>query len=160
MNTITREVCMKVCIDKNTKTTEIMDRFDGIGSKNPVRYSRLILVGRNYGFTPERRTFMYYYVVERGTAKHCKGDITFTNFKQGNRWELENRVREEVNDKILKRYKGTDEVYYFKTPFILRAQNSLNRTGYGWEWEWGNLIREGTLYGETNNYVIAGIIIL
>lgn len=42
---------------------------------------------------------------------------------------------------------------------VLHAQSSINRTGYGWEWEWDRLVYEGTLYGETSDFPIVGIYI-
>ena len=40
-------------------------------------------------------------------------------------------------------------VRYFKVPYHLRAQTSLDRMPGGWEW--------GTKYGDTHDYVILGI---
>ena len=66
----------------------------------------------------------------------------------------------EVNDEIIEQYVDKNRFYRFSKPFLLRAQNSLNRTGYGWEWDWsggyGDYI-EGTLYGETTNYYFVGV---
>lgn len=44
-----------------------------------------------------------------------------------------------------------------KVPLLFRAQNKLNLTGYGDEWFWGCRIKEGTRYGETNNYYVTHI---
>lgn len=44
----------------------------------------------------------------------------------------------------------------FIDPILLRAQNSNNRTGYGWIWEWNTVTYEGTYYGETTGYPIVG----
>ncbi len=41
----------------------------------------------------------------------------------------------------------------------LRAQNSMNRTDYGCEWLGGGDWEEKTLYGETTNYFITGIML-
>lgn len=42
----------------------------------------------------------------------------------------------------------------FEPAIVLNAQNSKNLTGYGSEYYYGELIYEGTLYGETTTYVI------
>lgn len=58
--------------------------------------------------------------------------------------------------------KSQSKFIRFSKPYRLRAQNSRNRTGYGWEWDWsggyGDYI-EGTLYGETTDYIFAGVYI-
>ena len=53
-------------------------------------------------------------------------------------------------------------MYRLKQPFRFRAQNQRNREGYGWEWDWSGGIGdyiEGTQYGETTDYIIAGVLI-
>lgn len=44
----------------------------------------------------------------------------------------------------------------FDPAVVLNAQNSKNRSGYGNEYYRDELIYEGTLYGETTEYVITG----
>lgn len=44
----------------------------------------------------------------------------------------------------------------FNPAVVLNAQNSKNRSGYGNEYYRDELIYEGTLYGETTEYVITG----
>lgn len=53
-----------------------------------------------------------------------------------------------------------DIVMNFLYPILLRAQNSKNKTGYGWEWSWNCLVSEGTLYGETTGYPIVGCLLV
>lgn len=43
------------------------------------------------------------------------------------------------------------------SPIKFRAQNSSNRSGYGSVYHNGLLSYQGTLYGETNDYIIANI---
>ena len=33
-------------------------------------------------------------------------------------------------------YKNSGKMFRFSKPYLLRAQNSRNRSGYGWEWDW------------------------
>ena len=47
----------------------------------------------------------------------------------------------------------------FEKPYLLRAQNSNNRTGYGNEYYGYDLVYQGTLYGETTNYAFVGVIL-
>lgn len=44
----------------------------------------------------------------------------------------------------------------FEPAIALNAQNSSNRTGYGNEYHYDNLVYAGTLYGETTEYIIEG----
>lgn len=50
-----------------------------------------------------------------------------------------------------------EENIILESTFQFRAQNSYNRTGYGSEYSGGDLVYEGTLYGETTTYIISGI---
>lgn len=47
----------------------------------------------------------------------------------------------------------------FNLPIQFQAQRSHNRTGYGSEYYCGDLVYQGTLYGETTNFTIIGILI-
>lgn len=51
------------------------------------------------------------------------------------------------------------DIIKLKPAIILHAQSSDNRTGYGWEWRWDQLVCEGTLYGETSDFPIVGLYI-
>ena len=45
----------------------------------------------------------------------------------------------------------------FEKPYPLGAQTFDDQTGYGWEWRFGELEREGTLYGQVTQFYIMGI---
>ena len=47
----------------------------------------------------------------------------------------------------------------FDHPISINAQSSKNRTGYGNEYFYDQLIYEGTLYGETSEFPIVGYIV-
>lgn len=97
-----------------------------------------------------------------GDNEKYVGDITFINFKLGHVGELSNHIKEELALVNVEDYVDKDVYIKLKKPFHLRAQNKRNRTGYGWEWDWSNGYGdyiEGTLYGETTDYVFAGIYI-
>ncbi len=47
----------------------------------------------------------------------------------------------------------------FDYPISINAQSSKNRTGYGNEYFYDQLIYEGTLYGETSEFPIVGYIV-
>ena len=76
--------------------------------------------------------------------------------------ELKRHINDSVSKKDVQRYSGKEEIFYLNKPFRFRAQNSGNRTGYDWTWDWRNGYgdyTEGTYYGETTEYVFAGIYI-
>lgn len=52
-----------------------------------------------------------------------------------------------------------NDIIELSPAIVLHAQSSINRTGYGWEWEWDRLVYEGALYGETSDFPIVGIYI-
>lgn len=53
----------------------------------------------------------------------------------------------------------TNRAIPFKTPIKFNAQTSQNRTGYGSEYNNGELVYQGTLYGETTQFAIIGVIL-
>ena len=73
---------------------------------------------------------------------------------------LSQHIASEVTDDVIEQYIDKDQFFRFSKPFLLRAQNSSNRTGYGWEWNWSGGYgdyTEGTFYGETTNYFFVGV---
>ena len=74
-----------------------------------------------------------------------------------------NYISQQISDDVIDKYLGKRELFCFDKPYHLRAQNSLNRTGYGWEWDWSGGIGdyiEGTQYGETTDYGFVGVYIV
>lgn len=146
-------------IFNDTKTVELLDKFEGIGQQNERKYKRLVIENGKYFQISGGEIVYFNLVIERGRGSDYVGDITFTEFKKGEDSELRAHIFSEITDEIISCYKDKDQFYRFSKPYLLRAQNSSNRTGYGWEWDWsggyGDYI-EGTLYGETTNYFFVG----
>lgn len=143
---------------EDTRTVELMDRFEGIIGNKP--YDRLIVKSAMYisiNGAYENITL----VIERSRHRDYQGDITFTKFKKGEYRDLKQYICEQLKRVSIQDYKETGKMYKFDKPYLLRAQNSRNRTGYGWEWDWSDpydpMVTEGTLYGETTNYVFIGV---
>ena len=127
-----------VYVDSDTKTVDILDRFEGYGEyKGLPAYKRIVISNPKCSELIGYKWIGYNLVIERSNSTEYVGDITFTEFKQKNDDGLREHIR----------------------PYLLRAQNSSNRVGYGWQWDWsggyGDYI-EGTEYGETTNYVFSG----
>ena len=149
---------LAVSVYEDTKTIEILDRFEGYKGNTNKPYKRLVVRNgsRIYG------DYYFHYVIERGHKKEYVGDITFTSFKKNETNDLENHVKTELKSCDIKRYLDKDQYFRFKEPFHLRAQNSHNRTGYGWDWDWSYGVgsyTEGTFYGETTDYIFSGVYI-
>lgn len=144
----------------DTRTVGLLDKFEGFGSDSTV-YQHIVI--KNCGFY-KRYDIGYVglnLVIERGRGRKSDyiGNITFTDFKKGYTGDLRKHVENEISEEIVEQYLDKDRFYRFSKPYLLRAQNSSNRTGYGWEWDWSGGIgsyTEGTLYGETTNYLFVG----
>ena len=146
-------------VNEKTKSVKLMDTFEGI--EGGRKYKRLIVKNCMYKYQLKFNNGAgINLVIERSSFRHYKGDITFTNFKQGNDQDLLDYIKGEINNEIADRYLNKDKFYRFSKPYRLRAQNSRNRTGYGDRWEWhggeGMCVEEGTKYGETTDYVFVG----
>lgn len=149
-----------VFIDGDTRTVDILDQFEGYGDyKESPAFKRIVISNPKYGALIGNNWVGFNLVIERSNSFNHVGDITFTDFKQKKDDKLREHVKKEMTPEILEAYLDKDEFYRFKEPFLLRAQNSSNRVGYGWQWDWsggyGDYI-EGTEYGETTNYIFAG----
>lgn len=146
-----------VQVYNTTRTMDILNKFEGLEAEGKP-YERLVISnGNGVGFGYR---YYFHYVIERGKNKSYVGDITFTDFKLGHVGDLHKHIREELARVKVEDYVDTDVYIKFEKPFHLRAQNKRNRTGYGWEWDWSGGIGdyiEGTLYGETTDYVFAGV---
>lgn len=147
-------------VSDGTKTLTLMDKFEGRGcSEGP--YKRLIFKNVQEA-TIGDYLCKYHLIVERyPDVNHTEGNITFSEFKKEKGrsvyYYCSTQLREALkqNGKILKK-----KEFYFYEPFYLRAQNSGNREGYGWEWDWSGGVGipdEGTYYGDTDNYAFVGV---
>ena len=146
----------------DTRTVDLLDRFEGYGQSEPTRYRRIVIKNRKYIRYFNEHHPGFNLVIERGRGSDYVGNVTFTEFKKGEDSALAQYVADEVTDEIIEQYVDKDQFYRFSKPFLLRAQNSSNRTGYGWEWDWSGGYgdyTEGTLYGETTNYFFVGVYI-
>ena len=145
---------LHVRIGSNTKTIKIVDEFEGLDGGKP--YERIIIDNAMIKRKDNNEYMWIHLIVQRFTFAEHAGKITFTEFKKENKPEF----RKYIMDQIEKSNVYDIGEILFDKPYLLRAQNSNNRTGYGWEWDWSNhyipSITEGTFYGETTNYSITG----
>lgn len=150
-----------VYVFNSTKSVELLDKFEGFSNDDAPVYKRIVVKNSEDIYLSGQHIYCHL-VIERSQNTDYVGDITFTEFKQGKTGALWQHIRSELNEEIIASYKNTDSYYRLKKPYHLRAQNSHNRTGYGWEWDWtggwGDYT-EGTYYGETTDYIFSGVYI-
>lgn len=154
-----RNIELIATVYDTTRTMDILNEFEGLeGNGKP--YERLVI--SNGDRVDGSSRYWLHYVIERSQNRDYIGDITFTNFKLGYVGDLRNHIKEELLLVNIEDYVDRDIFIKFNKPFHLRAQNKRNRTGYGWEWDWSGGYgdyTEGTLYGETTDYIFSGIYI-
>ena len=133
-----------------------MDEFESLTDEGFRKYERIVIKNTIWG-----QSGRYHLILARMSASEYVGDITMTDFKnqRGNYGLLIKHVESEVSKAKEKAILAKDAEIIFETPFLLRAQNSSNRTGYGNEYNGYDLVYEGTLYGETTKYAFIGVII-
>jgi hypothetical protein len=149
-----------VSIYDTTHTVDVLDKYEGLDKEESKPYERLVIANGNRSLTGNK--YYIHYVIERSRRRDFIGDITFTEFKKGYIAELNRHVKDEIKKVSMEEYLDKKEFIRFDKPYHLRAQNSRNRTGYGWEWDWSGGYgdyTEGTLYGETTDYIFAGVYI-
>ena len=148
---------LEVYVSANTSTVNLLDKFEGLGTDAP--YERLVIKNAMRIYKGSQSEVISL-VVERSKNHDYEGDITFTKFKQGYTIKLKTFIDNQISKSDFVAYKNSGKMFRFSKPYLLRAQNSRNRSGYGWEWDWSTpyapLVTEGTLYGETTDYVFVG----
>lgn len=145
-------------IGKYTHTIPLMDEFEKCEAGKKI-YDRLIIKNKE-SINIKGREYIYNLIIERKNiyGNETEGNITLTEFKNNKGKVTQYSIR------YLKKYLETKtikegEELYFDKPYYLRAQNSTNRSGYGWEYRWDEPIYIGTEYGECDDYLFVGIII-
>lgn len=136
-----------------SSTVRLMDEFESITEEGYQRYKRLVL--KNLDFSD---CGGYHFIIERLNGRETKGNITMTNYKKGNNRELLNYANEQIVAVLEDCKEKHGKEIIFTKPYLLRAQNTSNRTGYGSEYNGDFLVHQGTLYGETTRYAFVGVI--
>jgi len=153
----TKENSMYVSLYSDTHTTPIMDEFYNSDklflflsdwSGNEWWDKIVLVITHGYNNIPhydvEAPT-----MTELKTSSHCP--VTSGYFPERMKPLMEN-----IANIIKKKKMKHGEVVQFKYPYPLGGQIYANQTDFGWEWQWGELLKEGTLYGETTQFFIIG----
>lgn len=151
------ERTMRTYLSRDTGTVSLMDKFESLNEKGFKKYERMLITDWNQ-YSSEMG---YYLLVERRKGRDVIGGITMTDFKLGYTSKVNEHARVEI-DNYLENGGNLEngQIIMFKTCYLLRAQNSSNRAGYGNIYYGDELVHEGTLYGETTSYVFAGVQII
>lgn len=120
-------------LDRNVRSVEIMDQFEGIGENNKFIYNELILRNVIYLCLGESRYDFISLVIQRGSGTEAVGDVTFTELKNGKFDDLKNYIIDQSKKHDFRKFVDRKETMLFDKPYHLRAQTSLNRIGYGWD---------------------------
>jgi hypothetical protein len=146
---------LKIYIFDTTRSITIMDDFESLTKDGFQKYERMIISNGYHSSCG-----VYNFIVERLNGRESIGNITMTEFKKGLSYSLQIYAQEEIKKQLqdAKRKSGMEII--FEKPYLLRAQNSSNRTGYGSEYNGYDLVYQGTLYGETTNYAFVGVILV
>lgn len=145
------------CVFNDTRTINLLDKFEGIDDKDAKIYQRLII--KNGMINGKYGDPYLHLVIERRTSNEITGDITFTEFKKGEIAGLREYLSEEISQDDINMYLDMNQFFKFSKGYLLRAQNSKNRSGYGSHRVYRNgrsTYSKGTEYGETTEYVFVG----
>ncbi len=142
-------------IYEDTGSVALMDEFESLTEEGFKKYERLRV--KNIKNISGIRCQLIIERMKENNDYH--GDITMTDFKKGYTSSLMKYVTEEINNYKKSNKIESKQFIAFSSPYLLRAQNSSNRTGYGSEYNGYDLVYQGTLYGETTKYAFVGIIV-
>jgi hypothetical protein len=150
-------------IYNDTKTIALMDEFERCDESGNKIYTELVL-SDPFAIQYRRKCYWVGLVLKRMPRNtNClSSGLTFTAFKTafcGKVFSLSNQGTNVLSKSCIEGVQKTfhPEIqtmkYEFPTPIRFSAQNSGNRSGYGSRYHWGELVYEGTLYGETTDYM-------
>lgn len=160
------EEILKRCVYKDSHTIKIMDEFESEDRELRKRYMSLELCDV-FCIKYRRKLYWVSLIIQRKPKEQqcIPSLLTFTNLKN----KLLERVftlDDEGSYKIVSEiFKGirrnwqceaNDIEVVFPIPVQFNAQNSSNRSGYGNRYYGEELVYEGTLYGETTDYMFVG----
>jgi len=150
-------------IYKGSRSIKIMDEFESLNTDLKKQYDTLELQDL-FCIRYRRKLYWVSLYLQRMpyNTQHIDSSLTFTELKNGlleRVFTLEQkdsyRIVEEVFEGIrqLWNHSESELLFQFSVPIQFNAQNSRNRSGYGNRYRGEELIYEGTLYGETTDYM-------
>lgn len=151
---------------KTSGSIKIMDEFESTNNKNEKIYDTLELQDLFFIMYRKRRYSISLLVQRKNYDQKCiYSSLTFTDMKKeilNYHFFIEDKnsykVIHETFEGIKNNWnsKESETLYQFPVPVQFNAQNSSNRCGYGNQYCGEELVWEGTLYGETSDYIFVG----
>lgn len=142
-----------VSLYEYTSTVSIMNCFEGYEdyATDDDGYQHIVIANALYRLYIYDAPVWVNLVIERcDNPQSCVGNVTITDIKMRKADALENYINLVITQNDIKEYLDKDAFYRFARPFLIRAKNEGNMTGFGWN---------GTHYGDTTNYCCAGVYI-
>lgn len=154
-------------LDEYTYTLDLMNQFEGLDDKG-IYYDYLISrhsSSEGIGLSSPKgyHRFKYRLAIKRLCDDNYRDDfnITLTDLKKGYGLSvIESYIKSILTYEKAYDYHNSRKILTFDEPFLIRGQNKRNRSGYGSVRIRGEVLHEGTKYGETTNYCIFGAIII
>lgn len=157
---VTEKNSYSAFLERGTKTTPIMDKL----LDEKTNFLLLTIDHYSYVHIDNRGMIGIKYVVIDQFVQNliCNDfDATITDIKCND--TMLPRAMHDDAERILKATYITQihegVVFPFKVPYSFKAQNSTHQTGFGNYYEWGELVYEGTKYGDTSRYYVIGFIV-
>ena len=98
------------CINYDTKTVNLLDRFEGFDKQGFV-YKRIVIKNPIFKVYYHNLTVNYHLVIERRSELDYVGDITFTRLKKGDTNELNQHIKSEITNDIINKYIDKNRFY-------------------------------------------------
>lgn len=165
ITTVSDKNSMHVRLERNSKTTPIMDSF-WKSDKTFLVFDRLFWVV----VFPQGILWRISLVIRKGWAPISIIDdgLTMSDLKmhaglgiEPNQYWESGRVCSLAKEVLNAgpKMKEPNQAIAFDLPIRLRGQTYANQTGFGSEYNGDELVYQGTLYGETTDFYIIGLIV-
>lgn len=160
------ESLLKTRVYKDSGSIKIMDEFESRDENYNKKYDTLELTDL---FCIQYRKKLYWIslLLQRmpKNISYIDSSLTFTDMKKlllEMVFTVNKKDSYKVLHEVFEGIKGVCKIdsketkYIFPVPVKFNAQNSGNRSGYGNRYYGEDLVYEGTLYGETTDYMFIG----
>ena len=158
---------LTVKVRKDTRTVALLDKFESLNENGSKKYKTLLLEDAFYIRHLGHRYKISLYMQRKPLGSSCiKSSLTFSDLKRdlvNCIYSVESNSPIKIVNEVLKaiaqilNFEEESQVqFFFDLPVEFNAQNSSNRSGYGNRYRGGELVYEGTPYGETTTYMFVG----
>lgn len=157
---VTNENSYYAYLEQNTRTTPIMNKL----YNEEADFLIIELPGFNRVKTNNMYEIRFSYVVVNFSPSNilCNNyNATVTDIKKVETnmpFEMRNNAVIILNNAPENKiFEGA--TFQFEVPYSFKAQNWSHQTGFGNYYEWGELVYEGTKYGDTSKHYVIGFVV-